>query len=299
MPGAAVLLIAHGTVDSLDELPAFLAQIRRGHPPPDDLLREVRRRYEAIGGQSPLKRICDEVGRKLEAELGVPVASSMRLWKPYPREVLASLVERGVRHVAVVPLAQFSAKVYADAVRESARDLPVALACAGDWGHEPHLVRAFARAVREAIDDPGDTTVIYTAHSLPRAAVDAGDPYERSFRESVELVHDQVDASIARTVAFQSQGMSKTPDGRPMAWLGPDLESALVDASRSPRRKVVIAPIGFLADHVEILYDLDVEAAAKAQALGLAFRRSSSLNTSDDLVAALGAVARPLLAGAT
>jgi ferrochelatase len=295
MPKAAVLLIAHGTVDELDELPEFLARIRRGHAAPEELVREVRRRYEAIGGRSPLKRTCEELAKKLEARLRVPVAMAMRLWRPYPRDVLAQLASRGIEKVAVVPLAQFSAKVYADAVRDAARELPIALSFADNWGSEPRLVRAFAREVRAAIADPADTTVVYTAHSLPQAIIDAGDPYERLFRESVALVHAEVGASIAHAIAFQSQGISAGPGGKPMPWLAPDLRSVLEDAARSSRRSVVLAPIGFLADHVETLYDLDIEAAGWARELGLTYRRSASLDASDPLVDALEAVARPLL----
>jgi ferrochelatase len=294
-----VLLIAHGTVDHLDELPAFLTKIRRGHPPPDDLVREVRRRYEAIGGGSPLLRVSNELAAKVEARLGAPTRVAMRLWKPYPREVLEALIAEGARHVAVVPLAQLSAPVYADAVREAAQGLPLTLAFADNWGSDAGLVRAFANEIAEALAGAVDPVVVYTAHSLPKSIVDAGDPYERLFRESVALVHAQIGAHVPHAVAFQSQGMGTGPGGRPVPWLGPDLRSALEEQSRAGRRAVVLAPIGFLADHIETLYDLDVEAAGWARELGLSFRRASSLDASEALADVVAAIARPLLEAAS
>jgi ferrochelatase len=287
-------LIAHGTVDRLDELPDFLAKIRRGHPAPEELVREVRRRYEAIGGASPLKAICLELAKKLEASLGLPVEVAMRLWRPFPREVLEGLVARGVRRVVVVPLAQYSTKVYGDAVREAAQGLPLEIDCAADWGSEPKLVSAFAASIREARASAPEAPVVFTAHSLPASVIAAGDAYERVFRESVARVVEAL-GGVPHRVAFQSQGMGTGPGGRPIEWLGPDLRSTLEALAREGQKSAVVAPVGFLADHVEILYDLDIEAAGWAKELGLALHRARSLNAEAPLVEAVAAVARPLL----
>jgi ferrochelatase len=256
----AILLIAHGTVERLDDLPAFLANIRRGHPAPPELALEVRRRYEAIGGRSPLLDICREVARKLEAKMGVPTRLAMRLWEPYPKEVLRALAADGASRV----------RAYADAIRDALTDVPEG--------------------------ERGATSVLMTAHSLPLAVVRAGDPYEKEVRAAAEAVaRVQHLAAVRHSVAFQSQGMGTGPGGRPMEWLGPTLDEAIASAAARGETRMVVSPIGFLADHVEILYDLDIEANAAAKAKGIALTRTRSLNASDALVAALVAVASPLV----
>jgi ferrochelatase len=304
----AVVLVAHGTVDALDELPDFLARIRRGHAAPPELLAELRRRYEAIGGRSPLNDINRSLAGRLEGALGVPVRVGNRLSRPYVKDVLAELAGEGIRRVACVPLAQYSALVYADAARAAAGDLGggVEVACAESWALEPGVIAAYARSIEDALDgldeaDRARTTVVLTAHSLPLAAIRAGDPYEAEVRAAAEAVAREAEARVrpARHVlAFQSQGMSTGPGGKPLPWLGPDLPSVIEEAHARGDRHLVFAPIGFLADHVEILYDLDVEARAWVTDRGMTFRRTQSLNDSDALVQALARVASPLLSDA-
>lgn len=293
----AVVLIAHGTVDDLDDLPAFLTAIRRGHAAPPALATEVRRRYEAIGGRSPLNAISHDVAVGLEARVGVPVRLAMRLWKPYPKEILTELVADGVERVVVVPLAQHSARVYAEAVESAAREIgSLHVTCADNWGREPALTRAFADEIRRALAEMAEsarpaTLLLMTAHSLPLAVLRGGDPYEEEVRASAAaIVLELGSGSPSCQVAFQSQGMGGGE------WLGPDLVASL-DAARSAGKKhVLVAPIGFLADHVEILYDLDIEAQALASARGLTLARTRSLNASNGLLDALENVTRPLLA---
>src|SRR5262245_46569822 len=155
----AVVLIAHGTVERLDDLPHFLANIRRGRAAPDEIVREVRRRYEAIGGRSPLNDIKRRLAEKVEASPGVKTRMAMRLWEPYPNEVLASLAAEGVTRVCVVPLAQHSAAVYGAAVKEAAAPLGLEVACAPNWGRSPALADAFAQTVKDALGDlPAERT---------------------------------------------------------------------------------------------------------------------------------------------
>jgi len=302
----AVLLVAHGTVDDLDDLPAFLTNVRRGQPPAPQLVAELRRRYEAIGGRSPLNAVTAEVARKLDRLVGsarVRVAWANRLWKPYVRDVVADLARAGVRRVALVPLAQHSVHVYAADARRAVEGTGVALASAPSWGRSPKLCAAFARRVADVLarsPDPDRTALVMTAHSLPRAVVERGDPYERDVRASVDdvarLVRDRLGREPRPLLAFQSQGMGGAgPDGRPVEWLGPDLRTALDEARARGARHVVVAPVGFLADHVEILYDLDVEARAMAVERGLTYARAPLLNADDDFIDALADVARPLL----
>jgi protoporphyrin/coproporphyrin ferrochelatase len=303
---AAVLLMAHGTVERLEDLPPFLTAIRRGHPAPPELVAEVRRRYEAIGGQSPLNAVCREVARKLEARIGVPVRLALRLWSPSPKDVLAELANEGVERVAVVPLAQHSAHVYAQAAESAAREIAagggpsLSIVSAKNWGQDPLLTGAFAHEVRRALSETEPTLreatlLLFTAHSLPVAVLRAGDPYETEVRASARAISEELTKSgvalaASSAIAFQSQGMGGGE------WLGPDLVSALDGARASGKKHVLVAPIGFLADHVEILYDLDIEAAALAKERGLSLSRTRSLNSGEGLLSALERVARPLLA---
>jgi ferrochelatase len=298
----AVLLVSHGTVDDLGDLAAFTTNIRHGQPPSAELVAELRRHYEAIGGKSPLNAINADVARKLEPRLKRPVAWANRLWKPYVRDVLGGLVRDGVRQVALVPLAQHSAHVYAEDARRAADGLEVELACAPNWGTSGKLREAFAERIVRVLAAAGEvphTTLVMTAHSLPKVAVERGDPYEQEVRSAARgiaaMVRERIGEDVRCTVAFQSQGLADPAAGRPIEWLGPDLRAALDEARGQGHRRIVLAPIGFLADHVEILYDLDIEARAMAKERELEYRRTPSLNADDDFIDALAEVARPLL----
>jgi len=294
----AVLLASHGSIDDLDDVAAFATNVRRGHAPSDDLVRELRRRYHLVGG-SPLNAINAAVAAKLEKRIGLPVCWASRLWRPYVRDVLGDLARRGVARVALVPLAQHSAAVYAAAARPSAEEAHIELACATNWGQSPRLCRAFADRIVDALGPEHGSesvTVAMTAHSLPRSVIDAGDPYEREVRSSAALIAELVAArAIPRVrfaVAFQSQGLAGAGAS---PWLGPDISTTLDTARARGDRRVVFAPIGFLADHVEVLYDLDVEARAMAAERGLSYARSRSLNSDDDFIEVLADVSAPLL----
>ncbi|KYF81555.1 ferrochelatase, partial [Sorangium cellulosum] len=256
----AVLLSCHGTVERLDDLPAFLANIRRGRPAPPELIDEVRRRFERIGG-SPLMRITQAQADALAARIGLPVAIAGRLFHPYPGEVLASLHASGVRRVVSLPLAPQSVDVYHAVVRDAAaKQGGMEVRCVPAWGLEPALIDAFVEVIDEALarfpeERRASVAVILSAHSLPQRIIDAGDPYERQFRAMAAEVERRVaPRGNPVLVAFQSQGM--TGD----AWLGPDLRSTFEALAARGAREALVAPIGFVADHVETLYDLDVEA---------------------------------------
>jgi protoporphyrin/coproporphyrin ferrochelatase len=289
MKRTAIVLIAHGTVATLDQLPEFLTNIRRGHPAPPELVEEVRRRYEAIGGRSPLLDITFEVAKKLEAKLGVPTRVAMRLFHPYAKDVVAKLLAEGIERIVTLPLAQHSAKIYTAAVEAPG----IEVVSAPNWGRTPALTRAFATNLIEAIPSGVSPVVVFTAHSLPLGIIRAGDPYEKEFRGSADDIAAEARARGAlideHVVAFQSQGI-----GTGIEWLGPDLRTTLEALAARGKKDVVVAPVGFLADHVEILYDIDIEAKAWADELGIRLYRTASLNAGDGLVEALAAVARDL-----
>jgi ferrochelatase len=288
----AILLSCHGTVERVDDLPAFLLNIRRGRPPSPEILAEVRHRFELIGG-SPLMRVTRAQAAALEARLGVPVHVAARLWNPYPKDVVEQLVASGVRRIVSIPLAPQSTEIYNAAVREAcAAHADVTLREAPAWGDEPALIDACVETVSGALEGVeahlrARTPILLTAHSLPKRVIAAGDAYEREFRALASRVSDRlVDHGSPVRVAFQSQGMTGDE------WLGPDLASSF-DAILAERGTgVVIAPIGFVADHVETLYDLDIEARKVAESKGLRFHRATAFNDRPRFIDALEAVAR-------
>ncbi len=291
----AYVLVSHGTVDDLADIPPFLRNIRRGHVASPELIAEVTRRYSAVGG-SPLNRINSQVAFLLEGRLERPVRVANRLWHPHPEVVLSTLRSEGARSIGVIALAQHSAHIYNDAVREVAQEIPgLTLRYAASWGQSMKLTDTFAAAIRNTISRaPSESfAVVMTAHSLPVSIVEAGDPYEDDVRRAAASI--AVRARLAAyQVAFQSQGLSSEPGGRPIEWLGPDLVQVLDELGRAGKRGVVVAPIGFLADHTEILYDIDIEMRKWADDRGMWLRRTPSLNANEPFIDVLEEVAREL-----
>ncbi len=291
----AVLLTCHGTVDRLEDLPAFLANIRRGRPTPPAILEEVTHRFQRIGG-SPLMRTTAAQAAALAARLGLPVRFAGRLWGPYPAEVVAALAREGVTTLISLPLAPQSVDIYHAPVREAAAaHSGMEVRAAPPWGLEPALVDAFVETIDEGLagfaeDERGSVPVILSAHSLPQRVIDAGDLYEQQFRAMAAAVTARLaPRPNPVSIAFQSQGM----DGG--VWLGPDLPTAFATLAAGGARAALVAPIGFTADHVETLYDLDIEAPTLAARVGLRLRRAPALNVRPRFIDALEAVVRALL----
>lgn len=281
----AILLIQHGSVEDPSEIPEFVKSIRRGRPAPPSVIEEVTHRWKAIGG-SPLLGITHAEAEALHARLGIEVAVGARLWKPWAKDVVAALATKGVRRVASLPLAPFSVHVYNEASEQACQAAGVQHVPIEAWNEEPALIQAFADVITKAMVEGAH--VLFTAHSLPKRVIAMGDPYEGQVRRTAELVAGALGLS-RWSVAFQSAGM----DGGD--WLGPDLPTAFDDLAKAGVRDVVICAIGFLADHTEILYDLDVEAKAIAGEKGLGYHRAASLNDHPKLIDALETLARRAL----
>ncbi len=292
----AVLLTCHGTVDKPSDLPAFLSNIRRGRPTPQAIIDEVARRLEHIGG-SPLMRITAEQASALAARLGLPVRIAGRLWGPYPSAVIDELVGDGTTLLLSIPLAPQSVEVYDEKVREAARaHAALELRSAPPWGLEPALIDAFVESIDEALarlpaSARDRAAVLLTAHSMPQRVIDAGDPYERRFRAMADAIAARISPrGNPVRIAFQSQGM----DGG--AWLGPDLPAAFAELAAGGMREAVVAPVGFVSDHTETLYDLDVDAPKVAARAGIdRIERAAAMNTRPRFIDALESVARKLL----
>lgn len=289
-----ILLVAHGTPASLDDIPAFLSNIRRGRPTAPEVVKAVRERYEAIGGRSPLLETTRAQGELLAERTGLPCFVATRMWHPLFEEVLRELAQAGgPDDLVVVSAAPHSAHVYAQALQRAADSLAAeglkvpTLHPGPCWGDNPAFIRAWARATARKIDELGvrktaRAVLVPSAHSLPIRTVEAGDPYPQLVAQTADLVTKELgQAALPTMLAFQSQGMSSEP------WLGPDLPTVFQRAKNTGAEGVLVVPVGFPAEHVETLYDLDIEAVQIAEEAGLWLDRVPCLDTDDGLVTAL------------
>lgn len=272
-----VLLMAHGTPSSLDEMPEYLTRVRGGRPPSPELVAEMRHNYEAIGGRSPLTSLTLDQGAALHARFGgrVPVAVGMRNWTPYLAEAVDQLSRAGVSRIVAIPLApQFSTLSVAKYYEAAGAAIPdgMPLERVDSFHAHPLLVAAFAARVREAAPAP-DEEVVFTAHSLPVRVIAGGDRYGVEVAETARVV--AAACGIRRYYrAFQSAGRTPEP------WMGLDLGEFIRHRAARGTKRFLIVPIGFVCDHTEILFDIDVQAASVARDLGVSLRRTASLNDS-------------------
>jgi ferrochelatase len=291
---AAVLLLAHGSPDSPDQIPEFMKSITGGRPVPEAVIEEVRHRYTLIG-KSPLTELTRKQVEGLQKLLTVPVYLGMRNWKPFIADTVKEMMANGVEHVLAICLApqnsSTSTGLYRKALMAEMKQ-EIAVEFIESWHDHPGLIYAFAERLQpawqrasEALGRPAP--IIFTAHSVPTRTIQAGDPYEQQAIETARLVGEQISGltSDLRQFAFQSQGMSGGP------WLGPTVESAILEFKKQGHKGVVIAPIGFVCDHVEVLYDIDIAFRQFATDEGMKLWRPESLNDSSTLIAALASLA--------
>jgi ferrochelatase len=284
-----VVLMTYGAPHDDDDLPRYLAAVRGGRPAPEELVHEMRRRYARIGG-SPLVRITRAQAAALEAALGdgYACAAGMRFSDPAIADAARDLVARGARHlIGVVLSPQWSPHLmggYVRALERAAGELGVTWSVAEAWHRTPGFIDALAEIVRAAA--PRDAAVIFTAHSLPRRVFEAEPEYVAQLRETAELVAPRVPfAPGAWRWAYQSAGHTQEE------WLRPDLKELFPEIATNGVREVLIVPVQFLSDHLEVLYDLDVAAADEALTSGLRYRRIAMPNTRPTFIRALADVA--------
>ena len=304
MPGAvrpiAVLLMAMGGPDRLENVEPYLLDVRGGRPTPPELVDEIRERYRVTGGKSPVLGITREVARGLEQKLNGPggeryrVYVGLRHWHPYIKEAYAELLDdQPERLIGLCMAPQYSSMsigAYISKVEEARMalggDFPVSYV--QSWHRHPGLVKAIAENIAAALQKFPSAVralvpIIFTAHSLPERILQTKDPYPEEVRGTMEAVCELVKPVRAR-FAFQSQGRSGEK------WLGPDVESILEELHRDGHRQVLIAPIGFISDHVEILYDIDIEFKRLAGSKGMQLERIPMLNASMTLIETLTSV---------
>ena len=298
---SAILLLAHGSPDSPADIPEFMQHITGGRPVPDPVVREVTHRYSVIG-KSPLTEITMRQAEELRNKLGVPVYVGMRNWKPFIAEAVREMLSSGIDQVVAICLAPQNSSTSVGLYRKAllAELKPgFSVHFLESWHDHPLLIQAFAEKLepvwRRASNEIGEPApVIFTAHSVPTRTIQAGDPYEKQTKETARMVGARV-AGLGPELqhfAFQSQGMSGGP------WLGPTVESAMLELKRRGHRGMVIAPVGFVCDHVEILYDVDIVFRDFAGEQSLKMWRSESLNVSPTFIAALAKLATTEMARA-
>jgi ferrochelatase len=299
MSKPAVLLIAHGTPETLEEIPAYLANVTSGRPLPPAVVTEIQHRYSLIG-HSPLTEITMRQAELVRQELGLPVYVGMRNWKPYIRDTVLQMAADGVTHTVAVCLAPHNSRtsvgLYRRAVVGETGKAPFTVDFVPEWHSEPLLIEAFAERLRDgwtkACDAAGEKIpVLFTAHSVPVRTIEAGDNYERQTRETAELVAAAVPEIAGNwRFAFQSQGMSGGE------WLGPTVESVIDGLAAAGKKHLFLQPIGFVCDHVEVLFDVDILFKNYAAERGVALSRPESLNNSALFARAVAALVRQRLA---
>jgi ferrochelatase len=290
----AVLLLAHGSPDSVGEIPEFLNQITRGRPVPPEVIEEVKHRYGLIG-RSPLTVLTLRQGELLAEELKLPVYVGMRNWKPFIRDTIATMKSNGVARAVVICLAPQNSRTSVGLYRTALNvegGVPFAVEFVESWHDHPLLIAAFAEKFRAGweracAEMSVRVPVIFTAHSVPQRTITEGDPYETQTKDTARLVAQAAGLAPENwKFAFQSQGMSGGE------WLGPTVESTILELKDKGHRAVFVQPIGFLCDHVEVLYDIDIGFKEFAEKEGMRLWRAESLNDSRLLTGALADVAR-------
>jgi len=289
---SAVLVMSYGTPERIEDVEAYYTHIRRGSPPPADLLAELVGRYEAVGGPTELNRITRAqavgIGDALAARgHEVPVYTGFKHVAPFVGETVRRMADDGIaRAVGLVLAPHYSLRSIAEYVRyaEAARPSGIELDIIPSWHDHPGFVAFLSTRLREALGRAGGSLpVIFTAHSVPARVVDQGDPYPEQLRQTCALVATQ--AGVRRwEFAFQSAGWTTEP------WLGPDVLEVIESIADHGAHGVIVQSIGFVADHLEILYDLDIEARRAAESRDLSFTRVALPNADPAFVTALADV---------
>ena len=293
----AVLLMAYGTPRTKDEILPYYTDIRRGRAPTPELLAELTARYDAIGGLSPLKQLTEAQQSGLQRALDFlepdrySVFLGLKHATPFIEESVAEIAAQGFTRIVGVVLAphfsSYSIGQYLGRTREAAKPHGIEVTGVESWAVEPAFIDFLAGDMRtKLLNLPARTKVLFTAHSLPQRIIDAGDPYPNELRSTAEAVASAVDLS-KWSIAWQSAGRTPEP------WIGPDILAVIDELAATEGGEkvdgVLVCACGFVADHLEVLYDLDIEAERHASERGLAFARTACVNDDGAVMAALAA----------
>lgn len=311
----AVLLLAYGGPDRLEDIPAYLLDIRGGRKTPQHLVDEISERYRLIGGKSPLLDITRSVAAKLAGETGLPVYVGMRHWQPWIKDTVAEMAADGVTHMIAICMAPHYSSMSVGAYRARLEEALSAVAAGmrvdfvQDWYTQASYQEAIVANVQETLrrwpeEDRERVGVVFTAHSLPEAILQRGDPYDQQLKETAQTLAAKLNLSASRWMfSYQSAAQTGTPSlgterrssGRKQ-WLGPQIEEVIPRLAARGKTDLLIAPVGFIADHVEILYDIDIGVQQIARKHGVRVERTPMLNDSPGLIAALADIVDKALA---
>ena len=295
----AVLLLAHGTPESPDQIPEYLGLVTSGRPLPPNVVEEIKHRYSLIGF-SPLTCWTLLQADQLTRSLQIPVYVGMRNWRPFIADTVKAIAAQGFERVIAVCMAPQNSRTSVGMYRRAVvgeGSLPFSLDFVEEWHDQPSLASAFAEKLRAghakaSAEFGSKLPVIFTAHSVPQRTIAEGDPYEAQSKETAALVAREAGLSTVDWMfAFQSQGMSGG------AWIGPTVEETILGLKAKGHRGVFIQPIGFLCDHVEVLYDIDIFFKEFAGKQGLRLWRAESLNGSQLLTRTLAELVRSRISG--
>ena len=295
----AVVVMAYGTPRTKEEILPYYTDIRRGRPPTDEALQDLINRYDAIGGLSPLKKLTEDQAAALQRELDVlqpghfQVFLGLKHATPFVEEAVADVAAQGFKKIVGIVLAphfsSYSIGQYMGRVRDAAEPHGIEVTGVESWARNNEFVEFLADDMKKKLASmPERTKVLFTAHSLPQRIIDGGDPYPNELRATAELVAER--AGLTRwsqwSIAWQSAGRTPEP------WIGPDILEVIDSISTTrdsdePIDGVLVSACGFVADHLEVLYDLDIEAAHRAQSHGLAFSRTACVNDNASVMASL------------
>lgn len=304
-----VMLMTYGSPATLEDIPTYLRNIRGGRQPDQELIAEFQRRYTLIGG-SPLLRITREQAAALQDELRKQhldgplfhVVAGMRFAPPFIADLVPEIAAGAQRLIGVIMSPQYSpiimsgyTRTLEDAVQQLHRD-DLKLQIAGDWHLQPHFLSALAQRVKQALDRfpeevRSQVPVLLTAHSMPKRVVEKEPDYINNLKETAARVAELVGLSNDRWM-FCYQSAGHTPE----EWLKPDFADIMPKLRAAGHTHVLIAPVQFLADHLEILYDIEIGARQQAEENGIQFARTESLNTSPLFIKALADVVKETMA---
>jgi protoporphyrin/coproporphyrin ferrochelatase len=302
-PVVGVLVMAYGTPNSKEEILPYYTDIRRGRPPTAEQLEELTQRYEAIGGLSRLNDISIAQTRGVVRELAAfdddveyRVYGANRHWHPFIKDVVRMMYDDGIRKAVGIVLApqgsKMSSGAYFERVDAAVAELPepIAFAKVMSWHLEPDFIAAEVEMMEQALARfsgvvPAEVDVIFTCHSLPERILTWHDPYPTHLREMGEAIAAQTGLKRVH-YAYQSAGRTPEP------WLGPDVRAKVAELAAAGSKDVLVASVGFISDHLEVLYDLDIELKQEAEKLGVHFARTGMLNDHPLLCKALANVVR-------
>jgi protoporphyrin/coproporphyrin ferrochelatase len=283
---AAVILMAYGSPATAEDVPAYLADIREGRPVSQEAIDELAERYRRIGGRSPLDEITEAQREGLELEVGLPVFVGMKHWRPRIAEAVEAAVSGGADTLVGLVLAPHYSRLSIAGYRERLEDAlqgRAKLIFVESWHDHGPFLGVLASRVRGF-----DGHVVFTAHSLPERILKDGDPYRDQLLETSRLVAERAGLSDW-SFAFQSASATGDP------WLGPDILEELDRLAANGVRRVLVCPVGFVSDHLEILWDLDIEARERAAELGIELDRIESMNDDPAFLRALAEVVQKAL----